>query len=162
MIEIRKARVKDIPSITRLDKILDDESNEIVKNNYPEYLEDFSFNKPDDKIFMNLIKKAIYSKNSLVLVSEINSLVVGYLFLSIKKNPFYKLKQYGLIQAIFIEKNYRNRKISTKLVIKALAWCKEKKLKRVSLYVLINNHHAIEVYKNWGFVPFSLDMKLNI
>ncbi len=162
MIEIRKARIKDIPSLIKLDNLLENESNEIIKNNYPQYYEDFSFNKPDDKIFKNLIKKAIYSKNSLILVSEINNLVVGYLFLSIKKNPFYKLKKYGLIQAIVIENKYRNRKISTKLLNMALEWCKEKKLKRISLYVLTNNHHAIEVYKNWGFIPFSLDMKLNI
>lgn len=162
MISIRKARINDIPSIVKLDKILYNEGNEIIKNSYPQYIEDFSFNEPHEKTSKKLVKSAIYSKNGLVLVSEIDNIVVGYLLLIIKKNKIFKLEKYGQIQTIVIEKKYRNKKISTKLIKKALEWCKEKKLKRINLFVLSNNFHAIDVYKNWGFVPFGIDMRLKI
>lgn len=162
MVIIRKARINDIPSIIKLDKKLYDDCNEIIMNSYPQYIDDISFNKPHEKISKNLVKNAIYSKNGLVLVSEIDNMIVGYLMLIIKKKPFFKLKQYGYIQAIIIDKKYRNKKISTKLINKALEWCKEKELKRVSLFVLPNNLHAIDVYENWGFVPFALDMRLKL
>lgn len=162
MVTIRKARINDITSIIKLDKILYNDSNELIKNSYPQYIEDFSFNEPHEKTSKKLVKSAIYSKNALVLVSEIDNIVVGYLLLIIKKNKIFKLEKYGHIQTIIIEKKYRNKKISTKLIKKALEWCKEKKLKRINLFVLSNNFHAIDVYKNWGFVPFGIDMRLKI
>jgi GNAT superfamily N-acetyltransferase len=163
MVVIRKARLEDISYLIKLEKKLIDEGNEIIMNSYPQHIIDFSFNGPQQSMSKKLIKNAIYSRNGLVLVSEIDNIIVGYLLLTIRKNfPIFKLKKYGKLQTIFIEEKYRNKKISTKLINRALEWCKEKGLSRVSLDVLPKNLHAIEVYQKWGFTPYSLEMRSDI
>lgn len=163
MIKIRKAGLRDIASIIKLEKKLIDHGDEIIKNSYPQNLKDFCYNKPHDEIARNFIKNAIHSKNGLVLVSEIDNNIVGYLLITIRKNyPFFKLKKYGKLQTIFVKDDYRSRGISSKLKEEAFRWCREKRVTRISLDVLPDNIHSIEIYKKWGFDPYLLEMRIDV
>ena len=162
MIKIRKASLDDVDSIADLGEKLIDHGDGIIKDSYPQNLNDYIFDKSKYEFSKTFIKNAIYSRNGLVLISEIDNIIVGFLQVNICKNfPFFKLKKYGKIQAIYIKKDYRNKGISTMLLNKAIEWCKIKGLTRISLDVLPNNLHALKVYEKWGFTPFLLEMRMD-
>jgi ribosomal protein S18 acetylase RimI-like enzyme len=162
MIKIRKAGLKDIDSIIKLEKKLIKHSDKIIKNSYPKNLKDFYFNESRDEIARNFIKNAIHSKNGLVIIAEINEEKIGYLLITIRNNfPFFKLKKYGKLQTIYVKEEYRNKGISSKLKDEAFKWCIKKGIKRISLDVLPNNFNAINIYKKWGFSPYLLEMRVD-
>jgi len=163
MIKIRKAGLKDITSIIKLEKKLTEYGDEIIKNSHPENLKDFCFNKSKDEIARNFIKNAIHSKNGLVLISEINDDIIAYILITIRNNfPFFKLKKYGKLQTIYVKDEYRYSGISSKLKDEAFKWCKEKGINRISLDVLPDNLNAIKIYKKWGFSPYLLEMRVDV
>ena len=160
MIKIRKALLNDIESIAKIGVKLIEHGDGIIKDSYPQNLKDYLFNKSKYEFSKTFIKNSIHSKNGLVIISEIDNIIVGFLQVSICKNfPFFKLKKYGKIQAIYVKEKYRKKGVSTMLLDEAMKWCKKKGLTRISLDVLPNNFHAIKVYEKWGFIPFLLEMR---
>ena len=160
MIKIRKASLDDVDSIANLGEKLIDHGDGIIKDSYPQNLNDYLFDKSKYEFSKTFIKNAIHSRNGLVLISEIDNIIVGFLQVNICKNfSFFKLKKYGKIQAIYVKKEYRKKGISTTLMEEAMKWCKSKDLTRISLDVLPNNIHAIKIYEKWGFTPFLLEMR---
>ena len=123
MIKIRKALLDDVASIAKLGEKLIEHGDEIIKDSYPQNLKDYIFDKTKYEFSKTFIKNSIYSRNGLVLISEIDNIVVGFLQVNIYKNfPFFKLKKYGKINAIYVKEEYRNKGISNMLFDKAMEW----------------------------------------
>lgn len=50
-----------------------------------------------------------------------------------------------------VDKEYRRFGLGTKLINKALEYARQKKIKKIDLYVTADNSSAVEFYKNKGF-----------
>ena len=66
----------------------------------------------DDKL--NTLICDLESKNNILLVAKENNNVLGFLFGFVKKNKMSK-KAVANLSYIYVESNYRNNKIATKL-----------------------------------------------
>jgi len=163
MINIRKAKLKDINSILNLEKNLLDSAYEIMNKFTQENLIDFDLKEDYEKILLNYIKGRIFSKNDAIYIAEKDGEIVGHMIISKKKSyPIFKLEYYGRINTVFIKKEFRGKNISTKLKQEAINWFKKKGINRISLNVLPDNKIAIEAYKKWGLTLNLLEMRMTL
>ena len=83
----------------------------------------------------------------------------GYLYFWVKyenKNAgfigFYQIENKLYLSKFYLEKNFRGKKISRKMLDFIINYCKEQNLKSIFLNVNRNNDLAINVYEHLGFV----------
>ena len=101
----------------------------------------------DQGLICNILKSIHFRPRSIRLVAchNANKTAIGFLRLKENTDKLY------LIEDVFVDPNYRNKGIATRLLNYAIALAKEKKRKKVSLNVNITNTNAINLYKNCGF-----------
>ena len=101
----------------------------------------------DQGLICNILKSIHFRARSVRLVAchNENKTAIGFLRLKENTDKFY------LLEDVFVDPNYRNMGIATRLLNYAIALAKEKKRKKVSLNVNITNTNAINLYKNCGF-----------
>jgi ribosomal protein S18 acetylase RimI-like enzyme len=106
------------------------------------------------------IKKIISSKNSKILIAEINGKPVGCGFGEIKKNHanWSKFKYKGYIGMMFVEKEYRSKGIGTKILNTLLDWFEKRKVSDIRLQVYSNNDIAVHTYRKSGFKDYLIEM----
>jgi len=158
-VKIRKAKIKDVPELVKLWSDFTNEHKRItVKNSAkPDYQEK---KKNAKNIWEKWIIKSIRSKKSLVMVAEHDGKFVGYVLSNIKKTPpVYKIDTFGYISDLYVKKEYRGKRISSKFKDESLKWFKKKGLKYSSIGVYSDNPHARFVYKKWGFFDCEVIMK---
>ncbi|MFC1690780.1 GNAT family N-acetyltransferase [Nanoarchaeota archaeon] len=145
MIKIRKARLKDIPSMFPLWLDLMKQHEKIDHFHY-------ELGKGSKEIFKKWIRSNIYSKNALYLVAEDNNKIVGYIGGRIEKRPLcFKIKENGYVLAAVVSRKYQNKGIGKKLTNEMLAWFKTKKVKFVELHANSKNKKGILAWKKMGF-----------
>lgn len=163
MLSIRKASLKDIPTIVNMWKeFMAFYKNTIIKQD-PKLKPYLRKKKNIESIFKKFVEKHIHSKNGMVHIAEVDSKPVGYSVTFIKHNfPFFYLKKIGYISEIFVKKKFRGMEISSKLKDKAIKWFREKKIKYISIAVYDDNKLAHSIYKKWGFFDYYTDMRKKI
>lgn len=137
----RMANLKDA-------KILDDLLTKLIsdeKKNYDPSLE--SIHVKD--FYKNIIGK----DNHVIYLCEIDFVIVGYIY------AFIDNQNKAIIDALFIEKDFRNQKIATELLKLIKDWISKKKIQTIEISVLSKNLIAKKLYKKFGFVPFKEIMK---
>ena len=163
MITIRRARIRDLPTIGILERELLENQLEILKEHRPVIWRDFRLKKGARKLYMAYARKCIYSKNSLILLAEDDEEPIGYLAVNIKKNvPIFRLEHMGEITDIYLREGYRALGISTMLRDECYAWLKSKGVKRVYLMMFPDNETAAVVYEKWGFEGSLLEMRADV
>ena len=85
------------------------------------------------------------NKNDILLIAEDKNQIIGFLFCK-----FHKETENAIIDNIFVRKDYRNKKVGTKLMEVCL-----KKLSKSCTYVYTlvkpNNKRSINFFKEMGF-----------
>ena len=151
MITLRKANKEDIPKLWDFEK-----ENRLFDRKLlgSKFKQSFSWdiNKKEEQTWKEVIKKDLQKPNHLFLIAE-NKIQVGYIW------GYYNKSKKGYINEVFVTKKQRGKKISSLLMKEMLKWFKKNKITTISLHVFAPNEHAIMIYKKWGFIPFSLDMK---
>lgn len=103
------------------------------------------FNKIYDQIFLN----------SVILVYIESNKIVGSVTLIIEQKFIYNLSKIGHIEDVFVDNNYRNKGIGSKLIQKALEFSKEKGCYKV---ILVCNKETSNFYKYNKFEIRGLHM----
>lgn len=132
-----------------LTKLIDDEKkyNDSIKDNY--VVKDYF--------------KNIYTKNNCVLFVAKEKDIIGYIFVKvITSDDGPQIGHEALIDGLYVEEEYRNKKVATSLVEEAIKWCKENKIKYISLHVLDKNLIAKNLYKKLGFDTFYIDLRREV
>lgn len=83
------------------------------------------------------------SANSIVLVAEYDSQIVGFTTLSLKDG-------YGVIDLIAIKDGFRGRGIGSALLSELVNWA-QNKVTGMTISTQINNYTAVNLYTNLGF-----------
>ena len=163
MIEIRKAKLKDIDKISNLFLEAYETQLNIVKKHCPQHLIDMTVKSENIKILRDLIKKKIYSKISMLYVSEDNGKLFGFILFSIEKNsPINKIEKFGRIDNIYINSEYQGKGISNTFKDIAFSWFRNKGINRSQLFVFQDNRNARKVYEKWGFTNRLIEMRMSI
>jgi GNAT superfamily N-acetyltransferase len=158
-VSIRKARLNDLPAILNLWKEFRKYMDKMIfkRNNKLKPHFELSFNNYSD--IKKHISNHIRSKNSLILVAEVESEIVGCSLVIINKNPeFLKIKQYGFVSDIYVRKDFRNKKVGTLLMKENVKWFKQKGMKYMKIGLAVDNKEAHEAYKKWDFDDYFLYM----
>ena len=162
MIDIRKAKLKDIENIAELFLEAYETQVDIVKKHCPQHLEDMTLKENNAEIFKDLIKKKIYSRNCMLYVSEDNNKLFGFILFSIvNSSPIYKHENFGRIDNIYIKSEYQGKGISNQLKDVVFNWFKKRGVNRFQLFVFQDNTQAINVYEKWGFTNRLFEMRMS-
>ena len=163
MINIRRAKVKDINIILNFEKELLNSAVDLIKKYHPQHLIDINLRSDYKEIIIKYIRGRIFSKNDAMFISELNGKPVGHMIISIKKSfPIFEMEYYGRINTVYIKKEFRGKGISSKLKDEAIKWFKSKNINRISLNVNPDNKQALEAYKKWGLTLSLLEMRMTI
>ncbi|MBI5227442.1 GNAT family N-acetyltransferase [Candidatus Micrarchaeota archaeon] len=104
--------------------------------------------------------KHISSKNSLVLVAQMNEEIVGYSLNFIKDNVrVYKLRKLGHVADLYIKKGHRGQGIAKQFKDIIFSWFKKKRIKYLSIATHAENKKAHSIYKKWGFFDYHIEMR---
>lgn len=141
---IRKAKIKDLDEVSRLAVKLLKYHERFDKYHTP--------SKDAKKAFYKYFKAAVYSAKKELLVAEKNDNIIGFALGEIKKAPpVLKVKEYGLIDTIYILPYYRKKKLAKKFLEWLFLWFKSKKMKYVNLYVHPKNQIGLKAWEKYGF-----------
>jgi len=97
-------------------------------------------------------------RNSYFILAESSKKPIGYLLARVDKDPANPKISFGKLTQIFVIPRYRGKGVSDLLWQDVLKWFKSRRVDFLQLYVTVNNKHAIEVYKKWGFKPYMIRM----
>ena len=118
---------------------------------------DNSINK--DFVVNNYFKNIIKNENNILLCYEEDNIIKGYIYLKPVNNDS---QNCYLIDGLYVDNEYRNKGIATKLIENALNVIKETNVAVVDINVMANNSVAISLYKRFGFNEFRISLRKNI
>lgn len=160
---IRKATLKDLPTIISLWKEFIKYHNEVLVKRDKKLQPFLAKKKNAVNIIQKYLKDQIKSKNAEIYLAEIKGKPVGYSLIYIKKNiPIFKLERIGDISDLFVKKEFRGKGISNKLKDNAIKWFKKRGIKNMVVNVHCENKSAYSVFKRWGFFDYHLEMRKKI
>ncbi|MEK6873504.1 MAG: GNAT family N-acetyltransferase [Nanoarchaeota archaeon] len=149
---IRKANIKDIKRI-----------NEIYFDGaFQEY--NFQYNKKSEKEkrkyideeiknHKKKIRKDLQAKKQHWVVLEINGKVIGF-------GSAYLWSNKGVVESVYIDKNYQKKGYGTQILKYLINWMKLKKVKHIESNILTENIPSIKLHEKLGFKPYLLRMRL--
>lgn len=99
----------------------------------------------------------------MLLVTEINGEIVGFMLGKIQKYPpVYQIEEFGHLLGTFVKEEYRRKRIGEKLTHEMLEWFESKGIKRVELSVDVRNKIGVSAWTKYGFEPLHYRMKKNL
>ncbi len=108
----------------------------------------------EDKQFEAYFTKALETHDPYFFIAEVQGIIVG--FITYKKglaNYFDTvIQEFGWVLEIFIDPEYRNHGIGTKLMEEAAKFFKSEGLQYVKVEVSSHNTNAMQFYKKNGFI----------
>ena len=99
--------------------------------------------------------------NNTLFIAKQDNKIVGYIFIKELNDPTNILKE-AIIDALYVEEEYRNNGIAKSLIEKAKNYCSNNNIKYISLNVMYQNEIAKKLYYNLGFKKFSLNLKSEV
>ena len=112
-----------------------------------------------DFVVNNYFKNIIKNENNILLCYEEDNIIKGYIYLKPVNNDS---QNCYLIDGLYVDNEYRNKGIATKLIENALNVIKETNAAVVDINVMANNSVAISLYKRFGFNEFRISLRKNI
>ncbi|MBR9683374.1 GNAT family N-acetyltransferase [Candidatus Woesearchaeota archaeon] len=157
---IKKAEKEDIGNLIKLWQGMR-QYHEKIATEKDAFYDQIEKNK--NTIWKKFIKKSIKDKNSLILIAYDKGKPVAYCILLIKQNiPVFKIKKYGYISDIYVEKNYRGKGMGKKLMDISVGFFKKNRIKFMELSVKHNNKSSIKFYQKYGLKEYHKHMRIKI
>ncbi len=100
------------------------------------------------------IKEEYFEKKGIFYIAEDNGKIIGTIAVKREKSNVARLKR------MFVDEEYRNRKIGQRLFNKILKFCKSKGYKKIILSTYPQMRSAIEFYKKSGFKEYKRDKQI--
>lgn len=150
---IRKATVNDLYDI----QILNNQLFKLEKENFdPTLVENWPLSEEGKKYFENLIEEAY------VIVAVLNNEIVGYLAGSINEQGSYEEIQYGEVNNMFVNSEYRGYGIGKLLINDFKKYCISNGIKDLIVTASAKNTNAIEFYRKNDFKDFNITLTMNV
>ncbi len=111
--------------------------------------------KPDLKNNLKWAEKDVRSRKNITFVAVVDGKVVGYMELLVKKNEHYfKIKKYGYVNAVVVDRKYRRKGIARALIKEGLKIFRSKGLKYVQLSAYVK-YRVPKIWERMGFKTTS-------
>lgn len=143
LMNFREAQLEDTDILDNLlTKLINDE-----RQNYDDAI------RPDFKV-KDFYKNCLGHDNKKIYLCEDNSNIIGYIYLYIDNDMV------GIIDALFVEENYRGKGIASLLIDLAFKWFKDNDIKTKEISVMKDNNIARNLYINRGFKVIKETLRL--
>lgn len=111
-----------------------------------------------DQATQGLAESYLSDSNALVLLAENNNKALGCIAVKIEETSFPPsgIGLVGNIAMCWVEPEYRQQKVATRLVAAVEDWVKEREINVLELSYLAHNHAAMAVWGNMGYTPFRV------
>ncbi len=119
-------------------------------------IENWPLTNEGKKYFSDLIV------NNYVVIAIIDKNIVGYLAGSINEKGCYEEVQYGEINNMYIDSNYRLYGIGRKLFESFRQYCLDNNITNLQVTASAKNKDAINFYKKIGFKDFNITLTSKI
>ena len=150
---IRQATIDDLEKIQNLNY----ELFKLETENYDTTLiVDWPLSNDGKKYFEDLIN------NEYVIIALNNANVIGYLAGTINEKVSYEMIQYGEINNMLVDNNYRGTGIGKKLINQFKEYCKSKDINNLKVVASAKNSNAIEFYRKQGFEDFDITLTMKM
>lgn len=151
MMEIRSARLEDLPKLLEFEKEI-----AAYERNFDESLKKGEIHYYD-------LKEFIKSSDVEVLVAEIEKEVVGSGYAKIiASKPYEKTKEFGYLGFMYVKPIWRRKGINKKIVNHLIEWLRSRGVLEVRLNVYNENKVATEAYAKIGFKTSSVEMRMSL
>lgn len=110
----------------------------------------------EDAKILNYFKYMIRQKYNFLLGYYIDNNIVGYTF--IKGID----KETALLDGLYVEEEYRNKGIATKLITTAFKICKNNNINFLDVNVMYENKEAQRLYNKFGFKNLRIGLRKTI
>lgn len=163
MIKVREATLKDLDKIIELmEKFLREHFGNLIKKN-SRNKEYFALKSNAFDMVGEFVKNIIKGDKGTIHIVEEKGILIAYILLEIKQDvPIYVIEEFGYIAGLYVRKQYRGNKISSKLYKEAYKWFKKHGIKHITIGVNPENKRAHLIYKKWGFFDFRIEMRNQI
>lgn len=153
---IRKANIKDLESILKLNSVL-------FKNEYQKFDNTMDLRWTHSKEGKKYFKDKIVKKEGFVEVAEYNNNIIGYLIGGLSERVSHRKKaKYAELENMITDKKFRGKGIGRKLTKNFIAWCKKNKVNYVSVTASAGNKDAISLYKKSGFKDYDVVLEIKL
>lgn len=150
---IRQATLEDLNAIQNLNY----ELFKLEKENFDSTLiVEWPLSEEGRKYFEDLIN------NEYVIVAVLDKNIIGYLAGTINEKVSYEIVQYGEINNMLVDYEYRGLGIGKQLIDKFKEYCKNRNINNLKVLASTKNINAIEFYKKQGFGEFNITLTSNI
>ena len=129
-------------------KRLDENSLKLIRSlwiNLQDYHQSLNSDLP--YISFELCTEMLLRKTFTVYTAWSQKHIVGFCIPSINKD------QTGIIESLFVQGNFRHKKIGTTLFKKSLAWLRRQNIERIHIGVVYGNTKIFPFYEKFGFRP---------
>jgi len=146
-ITIRKATLKDIPSLLKLwTKLM--EFHRTLSSH-------FELADDAETVWEFYVRKQLDEPNFLLIVAEVNGNIIGFSLASIQANiPVFKIKKYGVIYDFFVDEAFRKRGIGRKIFDFAREWFEQKGVEHLQVSAAHHNPIAQGFWHAMGFTNY--------
>ena len=113
--------------------------------------------------YASFLVSQLGDKDSVVLVAESDSRIVGYVFAAIEPLSWKDLRdECGFIHDLLVADDARRSGVGEALLNAAIAWLREQKMPRVVLGTAAQNENARRLFERRGFRPTMIEMTLEL
>ena len=136
---IRKANMEDVKELNWLLTLLIRDERKYDSNINPNF------------IVNNMYENYVNDNTKCILVADESDAVVGYLYGIIKKSDETEVNNVAILDALYIDSEYRKKGIGSALIEAFKKWCSNNNIKSIEVSVCSNNTSAKKLYEKQGF-----------
>jgi GNAT superfamily N-acetyltransferase len=109
--------------------------------------------------YLRSLKKAYDEGKDGMFIWEIDGKVVGWSWLKIHENEFFKEGAFGELNEIYVIPKWRRKGVGKVLMVHAHTWFKEKGVNTIRVEALASNKAALVFYRKYGFKPWYISLQ---
>ncbi|MBT3539297.1 GNAT family N-acetyltransferase [Candidatus Parcubacteria bacterium] len=160
MTTIRKAKLKDVPEISKL-------AVELLKY-HADIDPYFAPAKNAVDSYSKHFARCVRSSLKQLLIAEVGNKIIGYALVEITfRPPVFKIRDTVLVSDMFVLEEFRKKGVSKKLFAELLDWVKHKKVKYkkldyIELFVDTQDSVSPKVWKKYGFKEYMSRQRMKL
>lgn len=111
----------------------------------------------------NWFEKIYKQKNNIIFIMKDDEKIIAYAYCKIstsENGPQKNLE--SILDGLYVEEEYRNKGIATKLIEKSKEWSKNNGVKFIKINVLEKNIDALSIYKKQEFENFERTLRFEL
>lgn len=150
---VRKSSIKDLNDVIRLNL-------DLFKKEYKEFDKSLDMKWPHSRNGKSYFSLRASGNDGFCVVAENNKKIIGYLCGGLRGCGYREKANYAELENMLVDKKFRGKGVGTMLANEFLAWCKDNKVKYISVTASAQNTPTIEFYRKLGFRDYGLTLEL--